>query len=113
MAARLVGLRAGGVTITALPSISGDASLALVRGACRAGFDFEVTLEWEGQAASTGTAHIPNCASDELEDLSVVEVKATGEGAAPPRGLAPALAGAVGAALVGLAGELGVGGRVE
>ena len=108
--------------VTALASVSGEATCTVVRGTRRAGFDFDVTLEWEaaaggGQAggassaaaaaaAAKGTARLPSLASDDLGDLAVVEVAvAEGEGEAP-RGLAAALAGAVGAALAGLPGEL-------
>lgn len=123
LTARLVGLQVatagggGGVTITALPSISGDgASVTFVRGSRRAGFDFDVTLEWAADGgAATGTARLPNVASDELEELAVVEVAVVtggeegGGGGRPPAGLGRALAAAVGAALSGLAAELAEG----
>ena len=112
LTARLVGLEVGGgvATITALPAIAGDgACVTIVRGVARAGFDFDVTLEWTaaGGGGVVGTARLPSCSPDDLDDLAVVDLAVTSEGggSAPP-GLAGALAAAVGAALEGLAAEL-------
>jgi hypothetical protein len=124
LTARLAGLPVGGATsatITAVEAITGDASVSIVRGQRRAGFDFDVTLRWQHAPASGregapaaapstgggGTARVPNLASDELDDLRVEEVVVDGEGGdPPPPGLAASLARAVADAVAGLAAEM-------
>jgi hypothetical protein len=137
LASRLEGLVVSGegggsdaaiATVTGVEAVTGEATLSIVRGVRRAGFDFDVTVRWEaknssssgsgengggdggeGASAVSGTARIPNLASDELDDLRVEDVNVTGGqggGSSVPVGFGPALARAVGAAVEGLVAEL-------
>ena len=72
--------RGGGVAVVKeVKTFKGDATVVMVRGQPRHGFDFDVTLAWEctfaGDAEDVkpvkGTAHIPEASRDTVEDDEV------------------------------------------
>jgi len=74
--------------ITEVTSADGDASICVVRGKKRAGFDFKVKLKWsaavkvsgtEEAVKVTGSLRVPNFAADELGDLELDEIKLDGK----------------------------------
>lgn len=67
------------VRIVGVKSCEGDASVVMIRGKPRRGFDFELTLNWEAAFASggdddeqdviiKGTVHVPEFSRDGVED---------------------------------------------
>lgn len=77
---KTVDVRGGGVAVVKeVKTFKGDATVVMVRGQPRHGFDFDVTLAWEctfgGDAEDVkpvkGTAHIPEASRDTVEDDEV------------------------------------------
>lgn len=68
------------VTVKGVKTFKGDATVVMVRGQPRHGFDFDITLDWEasgfdGDAAADeakkpvkGTIHIPEASRDTVDD---------------------------------------------
>ncbi|GAX83043.1 hypothetical protein CEUSTIGMA_g10469.t1 [Chlamydomonas eustigma] len=71
----LAGCSAGGVTITEVSSVIGDANIWMVRGKKRHGFSFEISMSWKMEAAGgisvSGTLKIPNADVEDLDDLTL------------------------------------------
>mmetsp|Transcript_43963 Transcript_43963/g.78527 ORF Transcript_43963/g.78527 Transcript_43963/m.78527 type:complete len:214 (-) Transcript_43963:292-933(-) len=74
--------------VTGVESSEGDASVCVVRGKKRAGFDFKLKLKWSAQVKRadeeeavevTGSLRVPNFAADELGDLEMEDVKLQGK----------------------------------
>lgn len=77
------GCSAGGVAVTEVSAVSGDANIWIVRGKKRCGFELEVSFKWSADVSSSGTSKtiagsgkLVNASSDDLDDarLEGVEV---------------------------------------
>ena len=65
-------------TVKTVKTFKGDATVVMVRGQPRHGFDFDITLTWEAEgfdgddddkpAAVKGTIHIPEASRDTVDD---------------------------------------------
>jgi hypothetical protein len=71
----LVGCSAGGVSVTEVTSVTGDANIWMVRGKKRHGFSFEISMSWKMEAAGAatvaGTLKVPNADVEDLDDLTL------------------------------------------
>jgi len=70
---KLRDLSKGGVTITDVNSITGDANIWIVRGKRRQGFHLEATLAWKAEVSNgqevRGHLKVTNIDSDDLDDM--------------------------------------------
>ena len=89
----------GGVTLRVVEiSAKGDATVAVVRGKPRHGFDFELEMKWvsemAGEADVKGTTTILEASSDTVTDGELaVEVKVDGKGGGAAAAAAKSAAG--------------------